>query len=285
MRLTLLTRSLEQVEARSSSTQDQQMVKCTESDTANSSAEVARIMSKKGVEVSSRTVRRRLRENDFYFGRQIKKPLLAKIHIERRLTWAHANKDRDWTRVIFSDESTFVKDYQVKGVWKKKGEFKVIRTVKHSAKVNMWGCFSSKGFGRLVIIVGILESKQMVEIYKKGLLPSANKFYGRNSRDWVLVEDGDPKHRSNFCKNWKAQHGIQVLEWPPQSPDCNPIENVWALLKARLARQKFASLDDLIKGIQREWARLPIEYAQNLAESCARRCEVVIKQRGEWIPY
>ena len=58
-----------------------------------------------------------------------------------------------------------------------------------------------------MIISGILESKQMVEVYKKGLLPSAEKFYGANNNDWELLEDDDPKHTSKMSKAWKAENG------------------------------------------------------------------------------
>jgi len=170
-------------------------------------------------------------------------------------------------------------------VWKRRGETKVVRTVKHSAKVNLWGCFSESGFGKLVLIRGILKSDQMVQIYQSGLLPSANKLFGTNSRDWVLLEDNDPKHRSKLAKTWKLQNGVKVMDWPSQSPDCNPIENVWALLKAKLCRKKINSVGHLLDTIKLEWKQLSAEYARKLAQSCPKRCQAVIQNGGDWIPY
>ncbi|EFN89281.1 Transposable element Tcb2 transposase, partial [Harpegnathos saltator] len=51
---------------------------------------------------------------------------------------------------------------------------------------------------------------------------------------WILQEDNDPKHRSKFCTEWKEQSDIVTLDWPSQSLDANPIENVWAYLKHKL---------------------------------------------------
>ena len=75
------------------------------------------------------------------------------------------------------------------------------------------------------------------------------------------------------------------MEWPANRPDCNPIENVWALLKARIRQRNIATLEGLIRELKQEWSSLTAEYAKNLAENCTRRCQAVIDQRGDWIPY
>ena len=59
--------------------------------------------------------------------------------------------------------------------------------------------------------------------------------FGANNKDWILQEDNDPKHRSHLCTSWKAENGITTLDWPSQSPDANLIENVWSVVKRKLA--------------------------------------------------
>ena len=125
----------------------------------------------------------------------------------------------------------------------------------------------------------------MVEIYKRGLLPSAEKFYGAGNRDWQLLEDGDPKHTSRLSKAFKAEKRVEVLEWPANSPDCNPIENVWGLMKARLRQRKITNRFGLIRAIKEEWRSLSVEYSQKLAQSCSKRCQAVLDNNGDWIPY
>ena len=73
----------------------------------------------------------------------------------------------------------------------------------------------------------------MCKIYKNGLLPSTKKWFGDNDTYWNLLEDNDPKHTSKICKKFKVDNGIQSLSWPSQSTDCNPIENVWGLMKLK----------------------------------------------------
>ncbi|EFN84665.1 Transposable element Tcb1 transposase, partial [Harpegnathos saltator] len=47
-------------------------------------------------------------------------------------------------------------------------------------------------------------------------------------------KDNDPKHHSRLCSRWKEENGITVLQWPSQSPDANPIENIWSAMKHKL---------------------------------------------------
>ncbi|ORD97419.1 TCB2 [Hepatospora eriocheir] len=48
---------------------------------------------------------------------------------------------------------------------------------------------------------------------------------------FILQQDNDPKHTSNVVKDWLDEKNIDVLPWPPQSPDMNPIEHIWAYMK------------------------------------------------------
>lgn len=265
--------------------QDKEMVKLATADQPKTTEEIAAILTAKGTPVSRTTVARRLKEHKLRWKPLLKKPLLSVSQIEKRFQWANDNLERNWKKVIFTDESTFELNCHVTHAWQFRGQPKIYRTVKHPIKVSVWGCFSSKGFGKLVIISGILESKQMIEIYENGLLPSAQKFYEEKKEKWHLLEDGDPKHTSKLSKAWKAENNVQVLEWPANSPDCNPMENVWALMKAKMRGRKITTRDGLIEVIKKEWKSLSAEYARALAKSCPARCQAVIDNNGDWIPY
>ena len=122
--------------------------------------------------------------------------------------------------------------------WQFPGKRKIFRSVKHPLKVHVWGCFSASGFGELVYFQQNLNAELMVEVYKIGLISSANKLFGDGFIRWVLQEDNNPKHRSKIVKRWKEENNVEVLPWPAMSPDQTPIENVWAVMKINVVKKK-----------------------------------------------
>ncbi|XP_033231894.1 uncharacterized protein LOC117182889 [Belonocnema kinseyi] len=96
------------------------------------------------------------------------------------------------------------------------------------------------------------------------------------NESWILQEDNDPKHRSKLCRAWKEEAGVVTLDWPTQSPDANPIENVWAFVKLKLRGRKVHTLKQLCLQIRGIWRSLPREYAEKLVESMPSRCQAII---------
>lgn len=240
---------------------------------------------RKGIDVSSRTVRHRLQQRGIAMLPTTSKPLLTEAHREKRMAWAEANVDTDWNKVVFTDETTF-KLFQVrKKVWRRKGEVKIRQTVKHPLKVHVWGCFSAKGWGRICTFTKNLNAQLLTKIYQWGLLGTSKKWFGNDTSKWVLQEDNDPKHTSKLAQQWKAQNNVNRMAWPPQSPDLNPIENAWKVLKSNVAHHHPKTKGALVRAIQNEWGRLPMEYAQALVKSMPRRIDQVLEVEGDVIMY
>jgi len=240
-----------------------------------STNKIASDLAKKGSNVSVRTIRRRLAQRKVTYGPAKVKPLMNPQSKIKRLHFAKENIDRDWNNVIFTDEVTFSTYSYKRFLWRLPGSKYVVRSVKHPAKLHGWGCLCSKGFGRLYLFTKNLNADMMTEIYKKALIRSADMWFNETN-EWVLQEDNDPKHRSNKAKNWKLSENVHILDWPSYSPDLNPIENVWGLLKAKIQENPVYDFISLVKRLKSEWKSLSNEYAQKLAESCSRIMQKVI---------
>lgn len=246
--------------------------------------------------VSQWTARRALHKIGYVSSVKKNKPALSDKNVKARLKFAKDHKNwttDDWKRVIWSDESKFNR-FQSDGkqyCWRKPGErlqrHHVKQTVKHGGgNIMVWGCFTWWHVGPLHLVEGIMRKEDYLQILQT-YLPNFMDKCAYPEEEIVFQQDGDPKHTAKIVREWIGKQHFQLMEWPAQSPDLNPIENLWSIVKRRLGQYETAptNMANLWERVTAEWNRIPKDIIENLVESMPNRINQVIANKGLWTKY
>ena len=131
----------------------------------------------------------------------------------------------------------------------------------------------------LIFIRGNLTAERYVEeVVQNHILSFAHEI----GPDFVFMQDGARAHTSRVTTRFLEDSGIQVMDWPPCSPDPNCIEHLWDLIGRRLHNRQHQpqTLQELVDALLEEWRVIPQETICRLIRSMSRRCQAVIRARG-----
>jgi hypothetical protein len=142
----------------------------------------------------------------------------------------------------------------------------------------VWGAFAAHGVGILHRIKGIMDMNVFHDLLGNVMLPSADMLFG--GENYLFQQDNDPKHTAIINKGFLEDMNIPTLWWPAQSPDLNPIENLWSILDQRLKHRDVNTAEQLFNVLQTAWEGLPVQLLEDLVDSMPRRCAAVIESKG-----
>jgi transposase len=249
-----------------------------------------------GQKVSKRTIQRALADENVHSCIPRRKPLISATNKVKRLAWCMERSDwtvEDWQKVLWTDESTF-SQFQKSG-WGRvlrepREEFHedcIAATVKHSPQRMFWACFSFFGLGPLIPLIGSVTGEVHRETLDKYAIPTLKAQARKQKKKILLQEDNAPVHTAKVARNFLLSKRVPLLPWPAQSPDLNPIENVWGFIEVRLRsrRPQPSSIRELERVIAEEWEAIPQDFYRDLVRSMPRRIEACIANNGGHTKY
>jgi transposase len=240
------------------------------------------IKNKLNLSVSIETIRLYLVSAGFKRKRPEGKLQLTQEHIDRRLIFAREMISSPYIpEIIFTDEtSVWLHDNNHEG-WFHSNSVHELSVDKHSGKIQVFGAINLM-IGKVFLwtFQEYLKTPLMIEILRDGLIPQGDYFFPDG---WLLAHDNGPQFTSGETQQFLNHNGPYVIKWPAKSPDLNPIEQAWHLLKQRVRKCLPQTLENLEIAITEEWEKIDDTILMSLCENFKSKLDKCISLRGRQI--
>ena len=240
--------------------------------------ELKNSLTKININYSIHKIRVILNSHGYRFGIPPKHVPLTEAVKYKRLMFAIKYANFDWDKVIFTDECSIWQGLKTIKRWYNENlgvDYDV--TYKHGKKLNIWAAISSTGIKEIHVFKENMDTDKYIHILRSNLLTIYNPEY-------FLQYDNDPKHTSSKSLTFLRKNNIKIIDFPPYSPDLNPIENIWGLLKRALLKHKnqWVTFEDHIIN---EWNNISKNIIANTIKSMPKRLQQIINNKGDHIEY
>jgi transposase len=278
---------------------------------SNTRQPLAQLRVETNIDISEQTIRRRLKEAGIRKWRAVNRPLLSQKHAKQRLKWTQEHRSwslEQWRKVIWSDETmtrnqnnssqlrvfrrqTEREKYDPKNIQPKSSY--------GGASQMVWGCFIDNKLGPIVFVDQSINKEVYKTILTENLVPFIDVLINDGITNVVFQQDNASPHVAAATMQWledeAIKRGFSIMHWPSNSPDMNPIENLWAHLKRELHRQYPDTLylkgsPNSIRSVLKErlhkiWWDIGPEVLGRLIESMPHRVQAVIDAKGWYTHY
>ena len=231
------------------------------------------------------------------------RPILSARTRAKRRIFSQQQHDSDSMIAIDSTYFTLGTVQRRRKHWTMKGTRAIAGRPNKSQQLHVYGGITAHGKTKLVYVTGTTShtksyynkkgkltgvgAQEFKEVMQKQLVPQAKKIFADahvSQHTWLI--DNAPTHSAKTTKQYFSSKGIQYTKnWPPNSPDLNPIENVWAWMKHRVYAKHHNTLAELKAAVQAAWADLPDSTCKTLMHSLQRRKDVCLERDGGYADY
>lgn len=221
------------------------------------------------------------------------KPPLSEANKRKRLAfakkWMH-NGECTLENVIWTDETRVASHPNNRHVmmWTNTGEVPPqVRMHSGGNSVMFWGSFSKHAAGRLVSTKGNVDAAEYIDILNENLIGQLEIAKDMFPGTWRLMQDNAPAHTASATKAFLRRKKVDFIDWPPYSPDLNPIENIWHWMKHVLETEfpVCQSAEEIEARFFEIWARITPEMCANYCANYEKRLLAVIAAGGGYTKY
>lgn len=219
------------------------------------------------------------------------KQILTPKQISYRVSFAYTlitmyySNDIDLGSIVFSDESRFVLGDDKRWVWRRHGEDNPTaykQTEKYPASLMIYGAIGVNYKSTLVFVDGSIDAlRYQRNILASGMFETMDTLKGRGN--WIFMQDGAPCHKAHDTIVWLGTRCSYIAKWPANSPDLNPIENLWGCMKKAITLIKPKATAELKEVIKNVWDGFSQTKINDLVLSFFHRLRLVIMKKGESI--
>lgn len=224
------------------------------------------------------------------YRRKKKQPRLTEYHKKRRVAWAkyHVTWKAQWKQVVFSDEKKFNLDGPDGAAYywhDMRKEEKIFSKRQQGGKSLMvWAGFGYEGKTNIAFPTGRMKAIDYQELLEVHLLPFGERIGGPF---WIFQQDNASIHVANSTWAWFLDNGVHVMEWPANSPDLNPMENLWGILCRSVYAdgKQYTNVEELKTAIISAWEKVDPSVLQKLVDSMCDRVIKVVLKNGSFTGY
>ena len=245
------------------------------------------VQSKTGVKVSYRTIGNIAHNAGLHPHRPQRSTKLTSTHMKKRFRFAQQFLNHKWSYTVITDETQFSLEPSINTrndiVWERKGFQNKYEQLSYPQNLRVWAGITAFGKTDLFFYSGTLNSRKYINILSQAKGPLQQLFRKNGTRAWWFQQDGASCHRSKTSIEWISKnfpHYISPQDWPPNSPDLSPIENLWGYIKDQLKNYDIKNLKSLKRKIRDIWNGITVEELKKLIKSIPDRLEAVIKNEG-----